>query len=115
MISLGLTITLVFILMIGEWIETDAKQKKRIIMEDYSYYLQNEFILASEAKNGYMREFLIDNDIENIYFDIRNTNRVIIINYSQGDIAKLIPNTTGSIQKGINVIRKVNQTVCINC
>jgi hypothetical protein len=115
MTGIALVISFILIIIIGERIGINTWEKKEIVLNDYGYYLQNEFIIAAESYPGYRRSFYVYEELENIDFSLNNTKNVLIFNYSKGDLVWLIPETSGHIKKGNNLIQNINGTICINC
>lgn len=107
-----LTVTLV---LVGRLQSDNAREKKQIILKDFTYSIQNEFIMAGEAHEGYIREFNIPGKLENIEFVINNTETYLFTEYSEGAIVLPIPNTKGNITKGDNTVENRGGQICINC
>lgn len=91
--------------------------KQNILVEDFAYSVQMEFILASEAHEGYIREFELGTTLEGYEYSIEiENNDLLLINYSDNKQYFLpIPYTNGEIAKGINLLEKKNESICINC
>lgn len=115
MTGMAIVVTFVLLLVVGEMINRNADEKKTIILNDYGYYIQNEFILAAETEPGYKRIIDIPNELENIEYSIWNTDKILFVNSSKIEFWWHIPETQGNVQKGINIIQNINGSVCINC
>lgn len=115
MVMISTLMLIVFMSIFSHLYQDNIKDKQRILAEDFGYALYNEFVLASEAKPGYAREFTVPYDLEGFTYNAYITNRVLIINYTQGTIPFNIPQTQGQIVKGKNIIKNINDSICLNC
>ncbi len=113
--GMGIVVTVVFMFVFSELIGQNQDEEMRTSFEDYSYYIQNEFIMASTSREGYSRFITVPYELNHYEFDIMNTQEFLILNYSMGDIVLRIPITHGNITKGINRFQNINGTTCVNC
>ena len=90
--------------------------RERIIIQDFAYSVQNEFIMAAKSKSGYVRNFELPNKIEGINYDVSIMNSsLLFINSTNQYVSSRIPTTSGQIIFGQNVIKNINNSICINC
>ena len=115
MVSISAFMLIVFMSVYSLVYQDNISDKKRILAEDFGYALHNEFILASEAKPGYVRNFQVPYDLEGFNYEAHIQSNVLILNYTDGEIYFNIPETKGQIVKGENVIKNVNNSICLNC
>ncbi len=115
MVMISTLMVIVFMSVFSLMYQDNIKDKKRIILEDYGYSLYNEFILASEAKSGYVREFQVPYNLEGFDYEAYILGDVLILNYSEGTLPYNIPETQGQIVKGRNLIKNINDSICLNC
>ena len=87
--------------------------KKEILVKDFGYSVQNEFIMAQKALPGYRRTFYLPPKIEGFDYKITTIGQVLIINYTENDFALAIPSFSGSIKKGNNTLIKVNDSIIL--
>ena len=106
---------IIFAAIFSELYQDNLRDKKRILFEDYGYGLQNEFIMAKQTRPGYTRTFEIPQNLEGFDFQVFIIKNVLLLNYSDNIIHLSIPNITGYVQKGTNVITNQNNTLCLNC
>ncbi len=115
MVMLGTIIMIVFMVVFSELYNDNYNDKKRILAEDFGYYLQTEFVLASEAKPGYSRTFDVPVTLEGFEYNAYIINNVLIINYTEGAYPFTIPEVEGILYTGPNTIRNINNSICLNC
>lgn len=106
---------IVFMVVFSQMYQDNINDKERILAEDFGYFLHNEFILASEAKPGYIRKFNMPYNLEGFSYDAYIINTVLIINFTDGEIPYNIPETKGQLILGaINTIQNINNSICLN-
>ncbi|MBN1156763.1 hypothetical protein JXA85_04045 [Candidatus Woesearchaeota archaeon] len=92
----------------------DSGQKRDIsLIKDVSKSVQQELYLASEVETGYERVFNVPLDLEGSTYSIENSEKKLILRIENYDLALTIPEVTGSIMKGSNMIRKTGGRICI--
>jgi len=86
------------------------------LLEDVSKKVQGEINIAYNVKDGYSRNFSLPLTLDGstIDYSIQIWQNNFIANTSTHQYNLAIPTITGSIKKGVNVIRKSNGTVFIN-
>ena len=89
--------------------------KRRILAQDYGYALQNEFLIASSAKEGYFREFKIPQRLEGFSYSFQVNNNSLSLNYSDSLVYFALPDHSGQLVVGKNNIQNINGTICVNC
>ena len=95
-------------------IEDKNLEKERTIARNIALDVQYELNLASDASEGYYREFEIPNTIFGKDYEINNTNNEVYVSVNSMTITyKIIP-LNGYVQKGLNIIQKQNGTVLLN-
>jgi hypothetical protein len=115
MIMAATAMILVFMVVFSEVYQDNIRDKKQILAQDFGYSVQNEFIIAVEAKPGYKRMFQIPSTLEGFPFEISNTETTLIINYTDNTLMLPIPEVKGNIRKGPNIMTYDNNTICLNC
>ena len=56
MVMSGALMVVIFMVTFSELYQDNITDKKRILAEDFGYSIQNEFIMAAEAKSGYKKD-----------------------------------------------------------
>ena len=105
----------VFLVVFSEMHGDNLKEKKEILSRDFIYSIQNEFIVAASAKDGYTRSFEVPYNLEGFDYEIDIDESYVTINYSENILGLPIPDAKGYLVKGNNVITKKNNTICVNC
>ena len=115
MVISATAMVIIFTVIFSELYQDNLRDKKRILFEDYGYALQNEFFMAKQTRPGYTRTFEVPQNLVGFDFQILIINNVLLLNYTDNIFPVSIPNITGYIQKGTNVIINENDTLCLNC
>ena len=96
--------------------QNNYTDRERIIIKDFAYSIQNEFIMAAKSKSGYVRQIELPNKIEGINYNIAIYNEsLLFINSTNQYISSRIPTTSGQVLVGQNTIKNINNSICINC
>jgi len=94
---------------------TDEKIDSK--MYDLGYSLQNEFILAAEMNDGYVRPLIVKEQIEMTDYNITlisiANQTTLEISYNSKNIYFKTPYIIGNISKGNNIIRTIGKDVYI--
>lgn len=80
-------------------------------LQDLSRSIQNEFLLANEVEEGYVRRVRIPDTVNNreFFFQVEkqgNRSASLEFEYEQRTITYLVPYFEGELEKGENTIRK---------
>ena len=65
-------------------------------------------------KSGYRREFEIPEKINNVDYNITVSGDELSLEYKGLSIISSIPNVTGNLTKGKNVIQNHDNVICLN-
>ena len=97
-------------------ISEKEKQQKNLVFHELAKTVQKEIELASKTFDGYQREFEIPDKVAEKEYNITIVESVVFVQTTDGKIALALPvkNVTGQIQKGQNIIRKINGSVFLN-
>lgn len=115
MIIAATFVVIVFIIVFSTMISNDNIDKKKVIMKDFGYYLQNEFIMASKAKQGYKRSFILPYSVEGVKYNVYINDTLLVIDYFDNFFTLRIPQTNGQPKIGNNIIIHNEDTICLNC
>jgi len=116
-IAIGLLMMLSFLYIINER-ESQIRNKQQLIMlEDLAYRIQSELDTASIVEDGYNRNFTIPPTLDGLNYNASIINATLIISSSKFNVyssVQPISNSSGSINKGLNSIRKECGVICLN-
>jgi hypothetical protein len=115
MIISATAMIIIFMVIFSELYQDNLRDKKAILAQDFGYSLQNEFMMAAQARSGYSRTFDIPQNLEGFPYDVSIISNVLVINYTDNIFSLPIPEANGIIKKGTNIIANKNNTICINC
>jgi hypothetical protein len=95
-------------------IKAKANRDKEI--QEIALQVQNELNIAQDSTNGYQRTFILPNTLINKEYDITLVNNLVYLNTPDGKhaLALPVPIVTGTIMKGNNIIKKLNETIFLN-
>lgn len=91
-------------------------ENRNLMTKEIALTVQNEISAASGSTDGYRREFNIPLYVVDMDYDINITGVFVYIRTVDGRhaLALLVPNVTGNVIKGQNVIRKNSGIVSLN-
>lgn len=93
----------------------DIRDKKEyVLLKDVTRMAQNEILTALRVEDGYIRKFELPPDLDGINYTINITGPMILANTENHERAIMIPNVTGTLQKGDNTITKQNGIISIS-
>jgi hypothetical protein len=90
------------------------KEKEELIVKNLALSIQDEINLASEASEGYRRNFFVPEKISGRDYTIEIIEGSIYIKTDLVALSLNLANVTGQIQKGSNLIKKEDGVVKLN-
>lgn len=95
-----------------------SKQKAYFEVNDIAASIQQEILLASELHDGYRREFYVPETVRNLEYSLflgnASSGNHLRVAFDTQERYYLLPPINGSIQKGINVLRKEEGLLYLN-
>lgn len=114
LVGLAFTIVIIFSVVSRNQISDLSDEKEFILVKDLAFKVQNEINLAARVEDGYSREFTIPQKLETIDYTISINDNVLIVETDNHDQVLIIPRVNGSVQKGTNIIRKIEGVIHLN-
>lgn len=105
---------IIFMAAVQKNIERENKQKDTRLIQQVALDVKDEINLAAESSEGYSRNFTTPLNILGKQYEINLTSGRIYVSMENLGVSYKITNVTGSIKKGENQIRKLNETVFLN-
>lgn len=99
---------------IGHFSNSQFEEKSFDSMVNLLDFLQNEIILATQMKDGYIKQFEIPDKINNELYTISITSNDLILTYKGTDYYRIIPEITGTINIPNNVLKKIDGNLIMN-
>ena len=115
MIMSATAMTVIFSFVFSEMYQDGLKEKQVVLFKDFGESMQREFLIAAYARQGYERKITLPEDLEGYDYSIVIDRNTMILSGNYTISVFIIPETSGSILKGDNIIRKINDSICINC
>ena len=92
------------------------------IRDESSYLKQRESLrkihaeitLASVSRYGYIRNFTTPKDIDGSDYNLSIKGSYVVLSYASRQISFLIPNVSGDIKKGENMIKNEEGRIILN-
>jgi len=105
-----------FLGVLGQNISEKTQQKRVEAVQELASLVQNEIAIAAGASEGYQRTFNVPNLILGRDYTISVEDSFLFLKTTDEKIALGLPvqNLTGSIQKGDNTIKKLNNQILLN-
>jgi hypothetical protein len=114
MVLAGMLVIIIFMTLFSELYQDSLKDKRRNTFEDFSYNLQNEFVLASQVHAGYRRTFLLPEKLDGFDYGAYIIESTLVINYTDNTIHLPIPKVKGNLIKGNNIILNQDNNLTLN-
>lgn len=83
-------------------------------LKDVALSVKAEISLAVALEDGYQRAFSIPLTIDGLEYNISRENGFLMFSSSNSEYTVSVPAYTGDVQKGNNVIRKVDGKIEVN-
>jgi hypothetical protein len=114
LIGLAFMVMVVFVSATRSEFSALSSEEERGLVKDLGVMIQHELILSSNVEDGYTRNFEIPLTLEEISFNMEITNNVLVVYTDDYESVLNIPSVNGSLQKGNNVIRKIDGAIYLN-
>ena len=107
---------LLFIAAISQQQGARAFEQRDFLVKDAALQIQQEIVLAAEARDGYERMFTLPPDILNHAYRVTLEGNLVQVQTVDGkhSLALAVPSLNGTIVVGNNRIRKSNGGVSVN-
>ena len=109
-----LFLTILFVIAAGNKTNDFQREKNIFLLRDTAGSVRNEIQVAYAMDSGYTRSFDVPDTLEGINYSIEIQNNFISAVLDDEVIELAIQPVNGSLQKGSNLIRKVNGSVLLN-
>lgn len=84
------------------------------MLKDIAVSVKSELNLAASLEDGYQRDFFIPLTIEGLEYNITRENGYLMFASSGAEYTVNVPQFTGSVVKGNNMIKKVDGQLEVN-
>jgi hypothetical protein len=116
-VAFGVVIVLLAVILSVSENNTDIKTRQD--MDDLGKSLQQEFLLASQLEDGYIRKINLPMTMNGKEYNAtlgqsNPLNSYLVIAYSNSELFYLIPPIVGNMTLGDNILRKYNGTLYLN-
>jgi hypothetical protein len=112
MMSTAIALVIVFLYVGNDLFFEKTEYSQNVALRDLGYTIQSEIILAAKSEPGYSRNFSIPSTVEHMNFTLKSTNSSFYIMYKNNIFTYFIPEISGNVSKGKNIIH-TNQTTII--
>lgn len=89
-------------------------QKESDAVKDVALKLQKELFVAANVEDGYVRTFIIPDQLDRINYSLATQNSTITAESKNGFYIVSIPKAVGNVSKGIITINKTGGVIYIN-
>ncbi|MBI2660778.1 hypothetical protein HYX09_00755 [Candidatus Woesearchaeota archaeon] len=116
MIFVGLAFMLVFFITLHQLSGTRQVyvEKESSLVYDLAMGLQEEIRMASVSEEGYARNFSIPSRLENFDFELSMAQEFLTVTGNNTFYSVRIPNATGTLVKGSNIIMNKGGALYLN-
>ncbi len=113
-VSLAFLLLMLFMPFASRYFLLSMSELQREKIESLGRGVKEEVVTAAKSEKGYTREFSIPKTIEGEDYTIRNSRKYISLKFHEHEFSLQIPEVTGSLQKGENVIKKRGGELLLN-
>ncbi len=106
MAALAVVVGTVFLSIATASLKESAERERTEAMNDIAYTIQDELILATQAEDGYERTFTVPGRAGRFTYSLTSLEDAVLLESGTVRITYPLPNTTGTITKGENTVRK---------
>lgn len=105
-----------FLLAIRVNISDKTRESVDLEVKEIALIVQDEIALAAESSDGYYRNFELPVRVANRDYEVNVTGGLVFVRTVDGRhaLSLSVLNVTGDVQRGNNIIRKVNGSVILN-
>ena len=113
-VGLGFVLAIVMAAIGTSQIKELSNYKEDILTKDLALKVQSELNLAAEVEEGYIREFEVPQELDNINYSIFIVNDVLTVKSKNSLYVVPIPKLVGNVTKGTNRINNTGGTIYLN-
>jgi hypothetical protein len=114
LVAVALTVSTIFFLLNYESRANLAQEREYVALADLAYSLRTELNTATTVSDGYLRIFELPQTIDTRDYNLSIVSDVLVVTGEYTSFSLQIPHVTGSIQKGDNVLKKINGALLLN-
>ncbi|MBU1975682.1 MAG: hypothetical protein KKG59_04730 [Nanoarchaeota archaeon] len=119
LLGLSSLLAIGFLAVLNPLVATKSDELKKELFEELSMSIQQEILLAAVAQEGYIREFYIpppelNHSYERYNYTMELNNSYLVLNDGDQNYYYAIPNISGNLRKGLNVIKNIEGEVHVN-
>ncbi len=114
MIAAGFLLLAIATVIIGQYISGLGQEKELALLQDFAESLRQEFYFAASAGDGFHRTVELPDTLGGIAYTVNNTSNQFTLQSENYDVSYIIPENTGVLQKGSNLLINNDGMVCIN-
>lgn len=104
----------VFTTLIQKNINEKEMEKEKIILQNIALNIQYEINFAGESSEGYLRNFEIPQNVFGKDYNLTHSDDKIYLYTRESWFSYKVANFTGTLHKGMNVIKRENETIFVN-
>jgi uncharacterized protein (UPF0333 family) len=107
-------ITVAFGIIAGNRLTELKSQQANAQMQNVAVTVKNEIDIARSVEAGYVRTFSLPDYLGNKDYAIGIQNNFVTVSIEDNQFSLAVQPVNGTVQKGFNVISKVNNSVVLN-
>ena len=113
-IGLLLFLTVVIIVVIGHRMSAVSSDKDIFLMKDLAFSIKGEIDIAYGVESGYVRVFSVPELLDGKDYSVSMQGNFLVVSLEGKMFSLAVAPVNGSVQKGMNVIRKDEGYVLLN-
>ncbi len=105
-VAIAIIVAMLYLGVSGHLLRDTSEQQRLAALNDIGFRVQDEVILATSVADGYSRRFTIPDSADRFPYEITNDVDTVTLTSAGVAISYLIPDVSGTFQKGMNTIVK---------
>lgn len=111
-ISFGALI--VFTIFVGDNLTSVQQETDYFKLKDLALATKSEISLAAKLEDGYQRSLYVPLTIDGLEYNISQNGNYILFQSVDAEYQIIVPNYQGNLEKGHNIIRKIDGAIEVN-
>ena len=114
LVGVAFSLTIIFLVATRSQLKELTTTEEIILVRDVGSKVQNEINLGARVEDRYTRVFEIPKKLETRDYNITINDNILVVATKNEEYVAIIPRVVGNIQKGNNIIKRIEGVVYLN-